>query len=225
MDLVRDTAIACVVMATPCLASAAQAAEPGHFCGTAQWKSQLERAAKHFDLPERWLRAVIHAESPGCVTMNGAPTVSSAGAMGLMQLMPDTWATYRDKLQLGDDPHDPSDNIFAGTAYLRDLYDRFGWPGAVAAYHAGPTRYSEHLSGGRQLPRVTRDYVTRIEKLTGEHDPLELPERTLFVERPATKTAPDAPADDPQNRRLFVDLRHGIRHRTARQQGPADVQN
>lgn len=224
MDLVKHTAITCVVMATLCFASEAPAAERPHFCGTAQWKSLIERAANRFDLPERWVRAVMHAESAGCVTMDGAPTVSYAGAMGLMQLMPHTWATYRDKLQLGDDPHDPSDNVFAGTAYLRDLYDRYGWPGVVAAYHAGPTRYSEHLSGGRPLPRVTRDYVTRVASLAGEHDPGELPDRSLFAERPSVATTFDPPADDQQNRRLFVDLRNGIRHRAVRQ-GPADVQN
>ena len=218
MDLVTRTVITCVVSATLCIAPEASTAERLHFCGTAQWKSLIERAANRFELPERWVRAVMHTESAGCVTMNGAPTVSYAGAMGLMQLMPNTWATYQEKLQLGHDPHEPGDNILAGTAYLRDLYDRYGWPGAVAAYHAGPTRYSEHLSGSRSLPRVTREYVARIERLTGEHDPLEPPARSLFAVRPAADAASNAPADDPQTRRLFVDLRHGNRHRTVRQQ-------
>jgi membrane-bound lytic murein transglycosylase B len=93
----------------------------------------------------------------------GAARVESAkGAMGLMQIMPDTWEELRVRYGLGRNPFDPRDNILAGAAYLRELHDRFGSPGFLAAYNAGPTRYAEHLATGRPLPRETRDYVAAL---------------------------------------------------------------
>src|SRR3546814_3022380 len=78
--------------------------------------------------------------------------VSPKGAMGLMQLMPDTWASLRVRLGLGANPYDPRDNILAGAAYLREMHDRYGSPGFLAAYNAGPGRYEEYLAG-RPLDR------------------------------------------------------------------------
>ena len=79
-----------------------------------------------------------------------------------MQLMPRTWLEMRAAHGLGTDPHDPRDNILAGAAYLRLMYDRFGYPGLFAAYNAGPARYAAHLRDGRDLPGETRTYVARI---------------------------------------------------------------
>jgi soluble lytic murein transglycosylase-like protein len=104
----------------------------------------------------------MQAESGGRTTLRGRPITSSAGAQGLMQVMPGTWADMRAAHGLGPDPHDPRDNILAGTAYLRAMYDRFGYPGLFAAYNAGPARYSEHLSAGRRLPSETVAYVSRV---------------------------------------------------------------
>ncbi|MFX4802016.1 lytic transglycosylase domain-containing protein, partial [Acinetobacter baumannii] len=59
--------------------------------------------------------------------------VSTAGAMGLMQLMPGTWARQRARFGLGADPFDPRDNIIAGASYLRELFDSYGAPGFLAA--------------------------------------------------------------------------------------------
>jgi hypothetical protein len=87
--------------------------------------------------------------------------ISSAGAMGLMQIMPDTWAELRVRHRLGRDPYDPRDNILAGAAYLREMYDRYGSPGFLAAYNAGPGRYEEYLAG-RPLPAETRAYVAAL---------------------------------------------------------------
>jgi soluble lytic murein transglycosylase-like protein len=75
--------------------------------------------------------------------------------MGLMQIMPLTWSELRARYDLGVDPYDPRDNILAGAAYLRELYQRFGTPGFLAAYNAGPTRYESHLATGRSLPDET----------------------------------------------------------------------
>lgn len=79
-----------------------------------------------------------------------------------MQLMPRTWAQQRQRLGLGNDPFDPRDNILAGTAYLREMYDSFGSSGFLAAYNAGPGRYQEWRDKGRPLPAETRAYVARI---------------------------------------------------------------
>src|SRR3546814_2028420 len=92
------------------------------------------------------------AESGGRPIWNGRPTVSHAGAMGLMQLMPATWADMRRRLGLGSDPHAPRDNILAGTLYLRLMYDRFGYPGLFGAYNA---RSEEHTSELQSLMRIS----------------------------------------------------------------------
>jgi hypothetical protein len=86
--------------------------------------------------------------------------------MGLMQIMPETWADLRLRYALGNDPYDPHDNILAGTAYLRELRDRYGSPGFLAAYNAGPARYEEHL-GGRPLPAETQAYLQTLVPLIG----------------------------------------------------------
>lgn len=128
----------------------------------APWRVHVSDAAARFGLPEEWVLRVIAAESGGRTELGGKPITSHAGAMGLMQVMPATWASLRTRYRLGPDPHDPRDNIVAGTAYLREMYDRFGYPGLFAAYNAGPGRYGEHLARGRPLPRETRDYVAKI---------------------------------------------------------------
>lgn len=113
----------------------------------------IAEASRRFGVPIAWIRAVMRAESAG-----ESRAVSSAGAMGLMQIMPATWAGLRARHGLGRDPYDPRDNILAGTAYLRELHDRYGSPGFLAAYNAGPGRYEASLAG-RSLPAETRAYV------------------------------------------------------------------
>jgi soluble lytic murein transglycosylase-like protein len=121
------------------------------------WSDHVAEAAKRFAIPERWIRAVMQAESAGDMR-----AISPKGAMGLMQIMPATWAELRARHSLGDDPFEPRDNILAGTAYLREMLDRFGRSGFLAAYNAGPTRYEEYLAKGRPLPRETVDYVKKL---------------------------------------------------------------
>ena len=93
---------------------------------------------------------------------------SPKGAMGLMQIMPSTWTELRAKHRLGANPYDPHDNILAGAAFLRELHDRYGSPGFLAAYNAGPRRYEDHLATGRPLPAETQAYVAAIAPLIGE---------------------------------------------------------
>lgn len=124
-----------------------------------KWQAHIAEASKRFGVPANWIRAVIMAESGGDVR-----AVSPKGAMGLMQLMPDTWNDMRAAHGLGADPFDVRANILAGTAYLKALHDRFGYPAVFAAYHAGPARYEDHLRTGKPLPSATRAYIAGLEK-------------------------------------------------------------
>lgn len=126
------------------------------------WKPYIVEAARRFNLPQDWIRSVMQAESSGRTMVRGRPITSPAGAMGLMQLMPDTYAKLRAEHRLGPDPHNPRDNILAGAAYLREMYDRFGWPGMFAAYNAGPKRFEAHLREAQPLPAETRRYLVTL---------------------------------------------------------------
>jgi hypothetical protein len=133
------------------------------------YAAHIAEASRRFGVPLAWIGAVLRAESAGDVR-----AISSKGAMGLMQLMPDTWAELRIRHGLGRDPYDPRDNILAGTAYLREMFDRYGNVGAMlAAHNAGPGRYDEYLSSGRPLPAETRAYVAAILPLIGVGDSVE----------------------------------------------------
>jgi hypothetical protein len=121
----------------------------------------VEEASRRFGVPVHLICAVIYAESAG-----DARARSPKGAMGLMQIMPNTWAELRLRYDLGNDPYDPHDNILAGTAYLRKLHDRYGSPGFLAAYNAGPARYEEHLAG-RPLPAETQAYLQKLAPVIG----------------------------------------------------------
>jgi hypothetical protein len=121
------------------------------------YAAYVAEASQRFRIPAAWIRAVIRVESAG-----NRRAVSSKGAMGLMQVMPATWDELRIRYRLGKDPYDPRDNILAGTAYLRELHDRYDWPGFLAAYNAGPRRYEYYLAGKRSLPPETRAYVAAL---------------------------------------------------------------
>ncbi|WP_052223701.1 lytic transglycosylase domain-containing protein [Novosphingobium malaysiense] len=141
---------------------AGEAADPAHAPPGGRWAAYVGEASSRFGIPAAWIARVIAAESAGRTELDGRPIVSRAGAMGLMQLMPGTWAAMREQLALGADPHDPRDNIMAGSGYLRRLYDRFGYPGLFAAYNAGPHRYRAYLATGRPLPGETRAYLAQL---------------------------------------------------------------
>jgi hypothetical protein len=126
-------------------------------------ESFVAEAALRFGIPTSWITAVMQAESRGVVR-----AVSPKGAMGLMQIMPDTWSGLRSRYGLGPNPFDPHDNIVAGAAYLRELHDRYGTAGFLAAYNAGPGRYEDHLTSGRPLPLETQAYVAAVAPLLRE---------------------------------------------------------
>lgn len=122
----------------------------------------VAEASRRFGIPPEWILAVMRVESAG-----DARAVSRAGAIGLMQIMPATYAELRRDLGLGPDPFAVRDNVLAGTAYLRRMYDRYGSPGFLAAYNAGPGRWEAHLGGVRPLPAETVRYVERLAAITG----------------------------------------------------------
>ncbi len=122
------------------------------------YAAPVAEAAQRFGIPELWIWRVMHAESRG---KSGA--VSHAGAMGLMQIMPGTWASLTARHRLGSNPFDPRANILAGAAYLRAMWDRYGDVRLMlAAYNAGPGRADAYASGRRGLPAETIAYVARI---------------------------------------------------------------
>ncbi|MGW1419881.1 lytic transglycosylase domain-containing protein [Bradyrhizobium manausense] len=166
------------------LAQSGSAAQPAIRQTAHSFAGFINEASQRFGIAPNWIRSVQSMESAGDVHAR-----SPKGAMGLMQIMPATWAELRERYNLGNDPYDPHDNILAGTAYLRELFDRYGSPGVFAAYNAGPSRYEEHLAGG-SLPDETRVYVAKLANLLA----IELPPRwtsrgqssaaaTLFVTR------------------------------------------
>lgn len=188
----------------------------------------VAEAARRFGIPEAWIRAVMGVESAGDAT-----ATSLKGAKGLMQIMPATYADLRSRYGLGPNAYDPRDNIMAGAAYLREMYNRYGSPGFLAAYNAGPGRYEDYLAG-RTLPAETRGYVARLAphidgaavvQPAAPPDPLAWTRASLFArnwsaaERAAAPTVPqqspsvsgpvETSADAPFNRplaSLFVPL-------------------
>jgi hypothetical protein len=176
----------------------------------------VTEACKRFAVPEHWIRAVMRVESG----MN-ARARSRKGAIGLMQIMPETWTDLRTRYGLGANPYDPRDNILAGVAYVRELYDRYGAPGFLAAYNAGPRRYENHLATGRSLPAETQAYVAKLALMIGGKQisgkivtlpkSLTLARSPLFVERTASNSSANRPSpsvwpDRPSSVRGVVDF-------------------
>ena len=127
------------------------------------WAPYIQEAAGRFQVQERWVREVMRRESGGRLyDSDGTLTTSGAGAMGLMQVMPRTFAMLRDRYGLADDPYEPRTNILAGTAYIREMYDRYGSPGFLAAYNGGPGRMDAYLAGSAPLPTETADYLAAV---------------------------------------------------------------
>jgi len=174
---------------------------------SAPFAAFVAEASQRYGIPVAWIRALMRVESA-----NDVRAVSPKGAMGLMQLMPDTWAYLRARYRLGSDPFDPRENILAGAAYMRELYDRYGAPGFLAAYNAGPGRYDDFVSNGRPLPAETRAYVAQLAPLVGGEpspvvvavaaaDPLSWTRAPLFIIAPDHGSSADPAHTDAQARR------------------------
>lgn len=129
----------------------------------ARWEPAIQAASRKFNVPAQWIRAVMRQESGGrTVNPDNSPIVSTAGAMGVMQLMPGTYKEMAMQYGLGADPFDPHDNIYAGAAYLNWLHRKYGYPAMFAAYNDGPGNIDNHLHHGRPLPAETRSYIASI---------------------------------------------------------------
>lgn len=120
-----------------------------------RWQPYIMEASERYGVPATWIRAIINIESSGRTMKDGRPITSGAGAVGVMQLMRGTYSAISQRDGLGSDPQNVHDNILAGTAYLRDLYNKFGYPGLFAAYNAGPSAFIHD----RKLPVETQNYV------------------------------------------------------------------
>ena len=146
-----------VALPVACDKAHAQSTSSVHAASAEPYLPFVTEGSQRFNIRMSWIRGVIQMESGG-----NPKAVSPKGAMGLMQIMPDTWSYLRSRYQLGNDPFDPHDNIIGGTAYLRELYDRFGPSGFLAAYNAGPTQFQKYLAGLRPLPDETKRYVATL---------------------------------------------------------------
>ncbi len=188
------------LIAAMALAQAASA-EP-----TGRWQPEIAEASTRCAVPQAWIARVMRAESGGNTTLAGRPIRSRKGAIGLMQLMPATWAEMRARLGLGNDPDDPRDNVVAGACYLRLMYDRFGYPGLFAAYNAGPARYAAYLAGRARLPGETIAYLGTVTGVgpAAPVSPDDPPRQLLFALRRDLETTSVAAPDEPAGDGLFA---------------------
>jgi len=118
----------------------------------AMFAKEVNTAAKAFGVDKSLVRAIMHAES-----WFQPEALSSAGAQGLMQLMPATQARFK-----VFDAHDPEQNIRAGVEYLAWLMNEFDQDTnrVIAAYNAGENAVKRH--GGVPPFSETREYLRRV---------------------------------------------------------------
>ena len=131
-------------------AEAAGVDEPAQIIGTTTYDTIIKTASARHGVRAELVKAVIQVESAYQPRAR-----SSRGAMGLMQLMPETARQYQAK-----NPYDPRSNIDAGVKYLRSLLDQFELPLALAAYNAGEGAV-RRFGGIPPFPE-TQDYVRKI---------------------------------------------------------------
>jgi soluble lytic murein transglycosylase-like protein len=171
IDLAR-AGLGFLIPSPPATLPAPSAPDPG-FSRLVDTHALIRGAAKKHGVPAAFVKSIVAAES----NFNCA-AISSKGAIGLMQLMPETAREY------GADPSIPEQNVDAGTHYLRvlmDKYHRYGnsLPRVIAAYNAGPGAVDRYH--GVPPFRETRRYVVRVLRFM----------RRFQRERPLTTDAPN----------------------------------
>jgi len=135
----------------------------------ARWEKYITEASKRFGVPRDWIVEVMRQETGGRTVLEGdLPITSVKGAMGLMQVMPQTYRDMRLDHGLGMDPYDPRNSVLAGTAYLKFLHGKYGYPALFAAYNTGPGNLEANLLGKRNLPQETLAYLANIRVRLGE---------------------------------------------------------
>ena len=124
-----------------------------------EYERLIQQASERFSVDPFLIKAVIKAESDF-----DYQAVSSKGAQGLMQLMPET----ADDMEVGD-PFNPEENIFGGARYLGLLLERYknDKTKALAAYNAGPDRVEEYQ--GIPPFTETKDFIERVLKYYEEY--------------------------------------------------------
>ena len=148
------------------------------FAAPYKYQQYIEKYSAEYDIPEEIIFAVIKIESSF-----RASVTSPVGAMGLMQMMPDTFEWLTGNYHLGENLttlslYDPEINIKYGTYYLRYLKDKFGdWNTVLAAYNAGEGNVSKWLaderysSDGKTLHTIpfaeTENYVKKVNNEIG----------------------------------------------------------
>ncbi|GAN99019.1 MULTISPECIES: lytic transglycosylase domain-containing protein [Komagataeibacter] len=176
------------------------------------WGPYITEASQRFDVPNVWIREVMQRESGGQLYHNGQFVTSMPGAMGLMQLMPPTYDEMRARYNLGPDAFEPHDNIIAGTAYIREMYDIYGSPGFLAAYNSGPGRLDDFLDRYHTLPKETRDYVASIGPRIVSSKPVNRSQADLLVEARAlarAQAAQNARGGHSRGRQLLASVPKG----------------
>lgn len=145
------------VAASLCVFAAVSAAAIS-LCFPLRYGAEIRSECERFGVDEALVRAVVWTESK---YHSGA--VSSAGAAGLMQLMPSTAAWCAESLGIAYE-YDllflPSYNLKLGVFYLKYLIDKYGELGAITAYNAGEGNYVKY--GGEVPFRETTEYVRRV---------------------------------------------------------------
>jgi len=129
-----------------------EASDSNALAGAAKYGNEIAKAASTYNVPEKLIASVMKQES----NFNPMAT-SSAGAIGLMQLMPQT-----SKFLGITNPVDPEQNIMGGAKYLRQMLDKFdnNLPLALAAYNAGPGNVTKY--NGIPPFKETQNYVKNV---------------------------------------------------------------
>jgi membrane-bound lytic murein transglycosylase B len=158
----------------------------------ARWDKFITEASKRFGVPREWIIEVMRQESGGRTVLQGdLPITSEMGAMGLMQVMPETYRDMRIDHRLADDPYDPRNSVLAGTAYLKFLHGKYGYPALFAAYNTGPGNLEANLLGKKNLPQETIAYLSNIRIRLGDSNAADGLKSPAGVTATATLTRPD----------------------------------
>lgn len=126
-----------------------------------KWSAALSQAENQYGLPSGLLSRIAYQESRFIQAVIDGTRASSAGALGMMQLMPQYFNTVQRPTPFSD--ADTLDQINQAAQLLASLYAHFGdWTAAVAAYNAGQGTIDHVLAGTANLPGQTADYIAQV---------------------------------------------------------------